>query len=121
MAAARGAAGGDPNPGAGRLKVIVFILESLIFILIGLSLRGVVERLGGDWHSILKLLPPVAVLIAAVIVTRFIWISARDLFAARPVSVAASPRPISAAGRPDCDELGRHARRRKPCRRIGAS
>src|ERR1700722_3761449 len=55
-------------------KVIVFILESLIFILIGLSLRGVVERLGGDWHSILKLLPPVAVLIVAVIVTRFIWI-----------------------------------------------
>ena len=55
-------------------KVIVFILESLIFILIGLSLRGVVGRLGGDWHSILKLLPPVAVLIVAVIVTRFIWI-----------------------------------------------
>ena len=52
-------------------KVIVFILESLIFILIGLSLRGVVERLGGDWHSILKLLLPVAVVIAAVIVTRF--------------------------------------------------
>ena len=52
----------------------MFILESLIFILIGLSLRGVVQRLGGDWHSILKLLPPVAVLIVAVIVTRFIWI-----------------------------------------------
>ena len=38
-------------------KVIVFILESLIFILIGLSLRGVVERLGGDWHSILNFYP----------------------------------------------------------------
>jgi CPA1 family monovalent cation:H+ antiporter len=55
-------------------KVIVFILESLIFILIGLSLRGVVVRLGGDWHSIVKLLPAVAVLIAAVIVSRFVWI-----------------------------------------------
>jgi CPA1 family monovalent cation:H+ antiporter len=55
-------------------KVIVFILESLIFILIGLSLRGVVLRLGGDWQSILKLLPSAAVLIAAVIVTRFVWI-----------------------------------------------
>jgi monovalent cation/hydrogen antiporter len=55
-------------------KVIVFILESLIFILIGLSLRGVLLRLGGDWHSILKLLPRVGILIAAVIVTRFIWI-----------------------------------------------
>src|SRR4029077_12350214 len=55
-------------------KVIVFILESLIFILIGLSLRRVGGRVGGDWHSILKLLLPVAVVIAAVIVTRFIWI-----------------------------------------------
>jgi Na+/H+ antiporter len=54
--------------------VIVFIMESLIFILIGLSLRGVLVRLGGDWHSILGLLPAMGAIIAAVIVTRFIWI-----------------------------------------------
>jgi monovalent cation/hydrogen antiporter len=55
-------------------EVIVFILESLIFILIGLSLRGVLTRLGWDWHSILILLPPVAAVIGAVIATRFMWI-----------------------------------------------
>jgi CPA1 family monovalent cation:H+ antiporter len=55
-------------------NVIVFILESLIFILIGLSLRGVLLRLGGDWHSILGLLPAAGAIIAAVIVTRFVWI-----------------------------------------------
>ena len=54
--------------------VIVFIMESLIFILIGLSLRGVLVRLGGDWHSILSLLPAMGAIIAAVIVTRFMWI-----------------------------------------------
>jgi monovalent cation/hydrogen antiporter len=54
--------------------VIVFILESLIFILIGLSLRGVLLRLGGGWHSIPSLLPAVGAIIAAVIVARFVWI-----------------------------------------------
>jgi CPA1 family monovalent cation:H+ antiporter len=55
-------------------NVIVFILESLIFILIGLSLRGVLLRLGGGWHSIPSLLPAAGAIIAAVIVTRFVWI-----------------------------------------------
>jgi monovalent cation/hydrogen antiporter len=55
-------------------QVIVFILESLIFILIGLSLRGLLSRLGGDWHAIVSLSGPVILVIVAVIVTRFIWI-----------------------------------------------
>jgi len=55
-------------------SVTVFILESLIFILIGLSLRGVLTRLGGDWQSIVSLLPAAGAIIAAVIVTRFLWI-----------------------------------------------
>jgi monovalent cation/hydrogen antiporter len=54
--------------------VIVFILESLIFILIGLSLRGVLLRLGGGWHSIPSLLPAVGAIITAVVVARFVWI-----------------------------------------------
>jgi len=54
--------------------VIVFILESLIFILIGLSLRGVLLRLGGGWHSIPSLLPAVGAIVTAVVVARFVWI-----------------------------------------------
>jgi NhaP-type Na+/H+ or K+/H+ antiporter len=56
----------------------VFILESLIFILIGLSLRDVLIRLGGfganGLGTIAALLPPVAAIVATVIVSRFAWI-----------------------------------------------
>ena len=53
--------------------VVVFALESLVFILIGLSLRGVLQRIGPDWHAALILLPQVAAVVAAVIVSRFVW------------------------------------------------
>jgi Na+/H+ antiporter len=53
--------------------VVVFVLESLVFILIGLELRGVVERLGG-WAAALRLAPVVAAIVLAVIVSRFVWI-----------------------------------------------
>ncbi len=53
--------------------VIGFILESLIFILIGLSLRSVLQRLGGNWHAIGVLMPAAWAIIATVIVSRFVW------------------------------------------------
>jgi CPA1 family monovalent cation:H+ antiporter len=52
-----------------------FVLESLVFILIGLSLRGILERLGGSsWDHLMPLLPATAAITGAVIVTRFIWV-----------------------------------------------
>jgi len=53
--------------------VVEFVLESLIFILIGLSLRGVLSRLGG-WAPILHLLPAASAIVAATILSRFAWI-----------------------------------------------
>lgn len=53
--------------------IVVFVLESLIFILIGLSLRGVLTRLGGG-DALIVLLPPIAAIVAAVILARFAWI-----------------------------------------------
>jgi CPA1 family monovalent cation:H+ antiporter len=53
--------------------IVVFVLESLIFILIGLSLRGVLTRLGGG-DALIVLLPPTAAIVAAVILARFAWI-----------------------------------------------
>ena len=53
--------------------VVVFALESLVFILIGLSLRGILSRLGGA-DALLALLPATAAIVAAVIVSRFVWI-----------------------------------------------
>jgi CPA1 family monovalent cation:H+ antiporter len=54
-------------------SVVVFVLESLIFILIGLSLRGVLYRLGG-YDALVNLLPATSAIIGAVIVARFLWI-----------------------------------------------
>ena len=52
--------------------VLVFVLESMVFILIGLSLRGVAQRLAeADGRA---LLPAIAAIVAAVIVSRFLWI-----------------------------------------------
>lgn len=53
--------------------VVVFTLESLVFILIGLSLRGVLTRLGGT-DAMIALLPATAAIVAAVILARFAWI-----------------------------------------------
>lgn len=51
----------------------MFVLEGLVFILIGLSLRGVMQRLGGGSEAII-VLPGIAAIVAAVIGARFAWI-----------------------------------------------
>jgi CPA1 family monovalent cation:H+ antiporter len=56
-------------------EVITFILESLIFVLIGLSLRGVLARLGGNLHALDSLIPAGLAAIGAVIAARFVWIA----------------------------------------------
>ncbi len=53
--------------------VVEFVLESLIFVLIGLSLRGVLQALSG---SVLPLLPAMAAVVAAVVLSRFAWLFA---------------------------------------------
>jgi CPA1 family monovalent cation:H+ antiporter len=54
--------------------VVVFVLESLVFILIGLSLSGVLERLDGDWTRIGAWMPAALAVTGAVVVSRFVWI-----------------------------------------------
>jgi monovalent cation/hydrogen antiporter len=58
--------------------VVVFILESLVFILIGLSLRGVLNRLGGPGvdglTAVEAVLPAMGAIVATVVLTRFAWI-----------------------------------------------
>ncbi|RKP55904.1 cation:proton antiporter [Pararobbsia silviterrae] len=63
--------------GTSFWAVMVFLLEALVFILIGLSLRGVVTRL--EAHGALPLLiPAVATVIVAVIVSRFVYVFGID-------------------------------------------
>ena len=52
--------------------VTVFVLESLVFVLIGLSLRGVLERL--SFADALHVLPAMVAVVATVVVSRFLWI-----------------------------------------------
>lgn len=64
--------------GGAFWQTMVFVLEALVFILIGFSLRGVLDRVGGlETVSATMLLPALGV-VATVIVARFVWIFASD-------------------------------------------
>jgi monovalent cation/hydrogen antiporter len=54
--------------------VAVFILEAAVFILIGLSLRGALNRLGGDLAGLRAAMPLAAATVGAVVVSRFLWV-----------------------------------------------
>jgi len=56
-------------------EVIVFVLDALVFILIGLALHGIVERMG-DARSMLATSASVALpAIVAVILSRLVWVA----------------------------------------------
>lgn len=54
--------------------LIVFVLEALVFVLIGLSLHGILDRMGGRTH-VWELAAPLAIAATlTVIVSRFLWV-----------------------------------------------
>ena len=55
-------------------SLVVFVLEALVFVLIGLSLRGVLLRMGGDLTALWAGLPLALGVTATVIVSRLIWV-----------------------------------------------
>lgn len=57
-------------------RVISFVLESLVFILIGLSLRAILRRFSGHPEALHSLLVPILLIIAVLILARFLWIFA---------------------------------------------
>lgn len=64
--------------GTAFWQVIIFLLEALVFILIGLSLRGVVTRSGGADDALMTLAPAVAAVLGAVVLSRFVWVFATE-------------------------------------------
>ena len=64
--------------GSGFWSVLVFLLEALVFVLIGLALRGSIERLGGFGPAIRTAGVPVAGVVGCVVVSRFVWVFASD-------------------------------------------
>jgi Na+/H+ antiporter len=59
-------------------QLIGFVLEALVFILIGFSLRGVVERIGETGGVSATLAMTVLGVVATVAVARFVWIFGSD-------------------------------------------
>lgn len=63
--------------GSSFWGIMVFVLEALVFILIGLSLRGVIVRLH-EHGSLSALVPAVVAVVVAVIVSRFLFVFGSD-------------------------------------------
>ncbi|MCW3798078.1 Na+/H+ antiporter [Sphingomonas sp. BN140010] len=59
--------------GSAFWRTLVFTLEALIFILMGFSLRGVVDRIGFE-QVLGSLLGPALLVTGAVIVARLVWV-----------------------------------------------
>ena len=58
--------------------IMVFILEALVFILIGFSLRGAIERIGGIGAIPASTIIVVAAVVITVTIARFVWIFASE-------------------------------------------
>lgn len=65
--------------GTASWQSLTFLLEAAVFILIGFSLRGVLERAGGLATIVDEMGIFVLAIVAAVTVARFTWISGSDL------------------------------------------
>lgn len=70
--------GGVRIVGSSFNQILVFALEAMVFILIGFSLRGVIDRLGGIEAVPLSMVWTVLAVVLAVVATRFVWIFASE-------------------------------------------
>jgi Na+/H+ antiporter len=59
--------------GTAFWQVVVFVFEALVFVLIGLSLRGVMLRLDGLQNAIALLGPATMATVITVVVSRCVW------------------------------------------------
>ena len=64
--------------GSAFWGTLVFTLEALVFILIGFSLRGALERAGDTEAVVMTMLAPVAGVLLAVTLARFFWVFGSD-------------------------------------------
>ncbi|WP_210164575.1 hypothetical protein [Bradyrhizobium sp. WSM3983] len=46
----------------------------MVFVLVGLALRGVLHRFGADWATVLSLMPAAATIFAVLVLARCAWI-----------------------------------------------
>lgn len=65
--------------GSSFWTVIIFLMEAAVFVLIGLSLRGVVERGGGFGVVIATMGWPILAILAVIVLARFAWVFGSDV------------------------------------------
>ncbi len=64
--------------GGSFWRILVFVLEAAVFILIGFSLRGALDRIGGIAAVPLSTVYAVAGVVVTVAVARFLWVFGSD-------------------------------------------
>ena len=64
--------------GGSFWTVMIFLMEAAVFMLIGLSLRGVVDRVGGFGVAIEQMGGPILLILVALLLARFAWIFLSD-------------------------------------------
>jgi Na+/H+ antiporter len=64
--------------GSSFWAVLIFLLEASVFMLIGSSLRGVIERVGGLGVVIEQMAAPVGLILLALTAARFAWVYGCD-------------------------------------------
>jgi len=65
--------------GTAFWNVMIFLMEAFVFMLIGSSLRGVVERVGGFGVVIDEMAVPVLGILLALTLARFVWIFGSEI------------------------------------------
>jgi Na+/H+ antiporter len=65
--------------GTSFWRVVIFLMEASVFVLIGLSLRDVVERGGGFEMVWATMAAPVGVVLGTLVVARFVWVFGSDI------------------------------------------
>jgi len=64
--------------GSSFWDVTIFLIEAGVFMLIGLSLRGVLERAGGFGSIVATMGAPSLAILVAIVLARFAWMFASD-------------------------------------------
>jgi Na+/H+ antiporter len=64
--------------GSAFWQTLVFVLEALVFILIGSSLRGVLDRVGGIEAVTATMTIPILGVVLTIVAARFVWIFGSD-------------------------------------------
>ena len=64
--------------GGSFWNVMIFLMEAMVFMLIGFSLRGVVEHVGGFGGVLQEMAIPVTLVLMALTLARFAWVFDAD-------------------------------------------